>query len=249
MALSGLLGKRNLKNLEIKIKTSDEIFAEIKTPISITLINKKRFFPAFLIRVYLADKIVLFPYINGKSSDTKQSFVIFNKRGLNKIKEIKICSVFPFNFFIRCKTVNLNLEFLVFPRPKKCRTSYKDNKDKKNKKDRINSLKGYEGDLVGIRNYIEGDPLKLIHWKISAKTDELKTKELSSTDFLSTIINFDKLEGNLEDKISCATYQILDFYKKYIPFGLKIGKNFYKPEYSKKQKLKLLKILALYGKK
>ncbi len=249
MALSGFLGRRNLKNLEIKIHTPEEIFADIKTPLSITVINKKRFFPSFLLRVYINDKNILFPYINSNSSETKQVFIKFKNRGLNKITNIEICSIFPFNFFIRCKRFPVDLELLVFPKPKKCKTILKSNNSKRSRKENFSNLKGFEGDLTGIRDYIEGDPLKLIHWKLSAKTDELKTKELSSTGYQSAIIDFDKLDGNLENKISCATYQILNYYKKHIPFGLKIGKDIYKPEYSKKQKFKLLKVLALYEKR
>ncbi len=248
MALSGFIGRRNLKNLEIKIHTPDEIFADIKTPLIITVINKKKFFSSFLLRVHIKDKNILFPYINNNSNETKQVFIKFKNRGLNEIKKIEICSIFPFNFFIRCKSFSIDMKILVFPKPKKCKTIFESNNSKRSRKEIFSNLKGFEGDLTGIRDYIEGDPLKLIHWKLSAKTEELKTKELSSTGYQSTIIDFDKLEGDLENKISCATYQILNYYKEHIPFGLKIGRDIYKPEYSKKQKFKLLKVLALYEK-
>ena len=248
MALSGFLGRRNLKNLDIEIHTPDEIFSGIKTPITVSLINKKKFLPSFLIKVYLKDNSILLPYINNNSIKDKEIFITFDKRGINKIETIKICSVFPFNFFIRCKEIKIDLEVLVFPKPKKCKIFSDDFNKIKQQNERLLKFKGYEGDLTGIRDYIKGDPLKLIHWKLSAKTDKLKTKELSSTGFQSVIINLDDIKGSIEDKISCATYQILSYYKRVIPFGLKIGKTLYKPEFSRKQKLKLLRVLALYKK-
>ena len=34
------------------------------------------------------------------------------------------------------------------------------------------------GEYFGIRPYVDGDPMKLIHWKLTGKTDEYMVKEV-----------------------------------------------------------------------
>jgi len=248
MGLSGYLGKVNLKNLKIHIIPPEEIFAKIETPVVIKIENNKKFFPSFLLRVFIEDKNLLITFVDNKTSLEKHINLKFEKRGKRKIKEIKICSVFPFNFFKRCITAEINKELTIYPYPKKCK--YIDGYGKNTKYRGETPLHniGNSEDIIGIRNYTIGDSLKHIHWKATAKTGELKTKEFSSNQFKPILIDLEKLNGNMEDKISCATYLTLKSYKNLQPFGLKAGKTIFKPEYSLKQKVKILKFLSEFKK-
>jgi uncharacterized protein (DUF58 family) len=244
MGLSGFLSRINLNQLEIEIYLPEEIFAKTETPVVIKVRNRKRFFPSFLIRIKIKDKEVLIPFINNNSEVEKHITLKFDKRGENEIKEIEICSVFPFNFFKRCVTVEMNKKFLVYPYPRKCKYNVKSDNFNKYKGNKISPEKDTSGDIVGVRDYNPGDSMKLIHWKATAKTGDLKTKELNLSQFEPVLIDLEKLQGNLEDKISCATYLILKYYKTLQPFGLKFKNHQFKPEFSKKQRLRLLKFLA-----
>jgi uncharacterized protein (DUF58 family) len=95
---------------------------------------------------------------------------------------------------------------------------------------------------------MRGDPLKYIHWKATAKTGRLKTKELSSLAHRPVIIDFEKVSiANVEERISSVAYAIVQFTKKNIPVGLKINGNLYLPDVSSAHKLSMLRELALYG--
>ena len=131
---------------------------------------------------------------------------------------------------------------------KPCDLSSLYEQEKKRRGEKISDRLGYESDIVSIREYVRGDPLKYIHWKATAKTGKLKTKELSSLAHRPVIIDFEKVSiANIEERISSIAYAIVQFCKKNIPVGLKINGNLYLPDVSSAHKINLLRELALYG--
>lgn len=247
MAISGFFGRLNIQNLDIDIEIPQEIYAKKETPFLIKLKNQKRF-PVFLMKIKLFGKDVLYPYF--EDSLSKSASFSFEKRGVYKIKEIEISSPFPFNFFIRFYKLKKELEFIVFPEPKKIYLyeNFSSSKEKEGEHE-LNLKSGYDGDIKSIKDYIDGTPKKYIDWKSSAKTGSLKIKEFDSLLNKPIVIEFEKIKvKNIEDKISFITFLILDNFKKGIPVGLKIKDKFYKPDLSYTQKLTLLKELAIYEK-
>ncbi len=102
--------------------------------------------------------------------------------------------------------------------------------------------------MVSIREYVRGDPLKYIHWKATAKTGKVKTKELSSLTYQPIIIDFEGVPiQNMEEKISSIAYTVVQLSKKHIPVGLRINGSLYPPHVSPNHKASLLRVLALYG--
>ena len=66
------------------------------------------------------------------------------------------------------------------------------------------SRKGNDSsEVFDLRNYVQGDELKTIHWKLSGKTDQLIVKEYSDSTRYDTIVLYDislKAEGREIDK-------------------------------------------------
>ncbi|WP_457641072.1 DUF58 domain-containing protein [Persephonella sp.] len=248
MGISGFIGRKNISKLEFDLKFPEEIYAKREFPIRIIIKNKKRFLPSFILRIHLFDKELFVPYIGNKEETELHLFISFEERGMIHLDEIYVCSVFPFNFFVRCNFVKINKNLIVFPKPEKCAYYMEDNIRSKGKGEEVSGVKGFEGDILSIRDYTSGDPLKYIHWKASAKTGKLKTKELTFLDTQPVVVDLESIGGSIERKVSCGTYMILNLYKRAVPFGLKTKEKFYRPEYSYKQKIRLLKELAVYGK-
>lgn len=255
MGISGFFGKRNLERISVDIEFPDEVYSRTDFPLKLTLTNRRRFLPAFLIKIRIKNTGLLFPFVDAGNHGTRYTNVSFNRRGLHRIEEIYICSVFPFNFFNRCKRIDKAVEFVVFPKAKKCEYAAVLERERRSRGEKPSDKMGYEGDVISSRDYIEGDPLKYIHWKATAKTGQLKTKELSSLSQQPVIIDFDKAGiKNTEEKISCITYMILKLLKQNIPVGLRIRNKLYKPGISgkltegqvKAGKINMLRELALY---
>jgi len=230
MAISGVFGKRNLSGLDVLIEFPKEIFAETNIPVKVILRNKKRFLPAFLIRVHIRHSDVLFPFGDIRGETARYLSLSFRERGRSQVDDIYLSSVFPFNFFIRYRTIPVVFETLVFPRVKKCDSLGLFDKEQKSPGEEVVDRTGYEGDVVSVRDYIVGDPIKYIHWKASAKTGRLQTKELSSLSRRPVIINFDTLPiRDMEERISCVTYILLKLFRQNVPVGLRIGGTLHKP--------------------
>jgi uncharacterized protein (DUF58 family) len=245
MGISGFFGKRNISNLQIELEFLDEIYAQEEFPLKVLVYNKKKFLPSFLIKIYINEKEVLIPYIKNNSYAEKEVLYSFEKRGINKIENIHYCSVFPFNFFIRCFPSKKEYTKVVFPKPLKC--NYFEEKEGKKKKEKEGRIRSYEGEIGGVKEYIQGEPLKFIHWKAYAKTGQLFIKELYTEGEKPVIIDFEKLKSkDIEKSLSCATYLIINYHRLKIPVGLKIGKKIFKPDLSYGHKLSMLKELSLY---
>jgi len=167
---------------------------------------------------------------------------------LHTIQDSHIYSVFPFNFFTRFKDTGRSVSCIVFPSLKPCELFTVYPVETRGRGERLSDALGYESDIVSIREYVRGDPFKYIHWKATAKTGKLKTKELSSLSYRPVIIDFEKVAvKDIEERLSSLAYTIVQLSKKNIPVGLKIDGRFYPPEASPSHRLNLLRELALYG--
>jgi uncharacterized protein (DUF58 family) len=257
MGISGFFGRRNLMKLHVEISAPDEIYAGTAIPVKVVLTNSKRFMPSFLIKVKLGDSETLFlPVIAKEGKAAGLATMAFPRRGRHRIDDVYLSSVFPFNFFIRFRRIGLDLDVIVFPAVKKCSIGDLFGREKRSKGDKTLDKTGFEAEMLSIRNYQYGDPQKYIHWKASARTGELKTKELSTLAHRPLLLELEKIAiADLEEKISCVTYIIMKSFRLNIPVGLKIGTGVFSPvqristETGKAgaQKAAMLKELALYG--
>lgn len=248
MGISGYFGKRNISKIDIWVEFPEEVFAKKEFYLTVKAINKKAFMPMFLIKVLINDKSVLIPYAE-KEGEGKLKISV-DQRGIFSIKEAKVCSVFPFNFFERCFTVKVDTKKVVFPEPKECNlfqiSDYKF-KVKQKSEGQIIEKQGYEGDFLGLRDYNFGTPVKYIDWKASTKSENLKEKVLSAIQSTPTIIEFEKINMDLESKISCITYLAVN-HKKFENTFVKVENTTYNLQ-DKSDRHKLLTKLALYGMK
>jgi uncharacterized protein (DUF58 family) len=249
LIISGILGKRNLERIDIELKGPEEIYAGIEFPLTVTVVNNRLFMPAFLIRVVIGGRTILFPYTDQRGRSSHRIIMTFGDRGFMDIDDLFIASVFPFAFFTRYRIIKREQRFLVFPRPAKCSEWESFDRRHRLRGEQPVDTRGFDADILSIRDYVEGDPMKYINWKASARSGTLKTKELTSTTLRSPVIDFDSFDvGHLEFKISCLTYIIMSFIRENIPVGLKIAGAYHKPAVSRGHKLRMLKDLALYGK-
>jgi hypothetical protein len=138
---------------------------------------------------------------------------------------------------------------------KKCSLHALFSSEKKSGGERSLDKAGFEAEVLSIRNYHYGDPQKYIHWKASARTGELKTKELSSLSHRPLIIDFEDTDiQEPEERITCITYMIVKSFRINTPIGLRINNKVYKPAdnafdsgAARALKLEMLRELALYG--
>jgi len=246
MAVSGLLGRWNLAGLSIRIDVPDEIYAGVETLLSVRLENRRRLLPACLIEVLLPAGRTTFHLVERRGSASDALPAVFPRRGVQALTEAEVRSIFPINFFVRSFPLPLNRRLTVFPAPRPCLPAGGGQR-KKAGGEMPAARKGYEGEIERIADYRGGEPLKLIHWRLSARHGALKVKELSAADRPPVTIDLERLPGNLEERLRCATYLVLSFLRENRPVGLRLGGRTHPPAVGRAHKLRLLAELAVHG--
>ncbi|BDX06461.1 DUF58 domain-containing protein [Planctobacterium marinum] len=171
-----------------------------------------------------------------------------DKRGYLTLPRVTIESFYPFGLF-RCWThLHFKAQILVYPNPiasKLMRQSFRDGEEEG---EESSSSVGGNNDFDSLKNYVPGESLNRVAWKLVAKGQEMMTKQFA--DNQQGVIWLDLkhyLKSDLETAIAHLTWLVIELHRKQICFGLTLGA-IEIPADSDSQHLELcLKSLALYG--
>ncbi len=247
MSVSGVLGKWNLDRINVRYLPPDEIYDGLPTLLGIELVNRRRWLPIFLMEVIIAEHAVFFPLVEPRQSRQKSLEITQFGRGQQQLPAVTVRSRFPVNFFIRSRGLIIDQDVTVFPTPQPC-PDLRQVDPGGGHGTQQNWQKGYEGDINRISDYRGGEPLKSIHWKLTARHDRLKVKELSAATRKPVILNLAELPGaGLEQRLRYASYLVTRWLRDGWPVGLKAGSLELAPAAGTRQKLLLLQALAHYG--
>jgi uncharacterized protein (DUF58 family) len=245
MAVSGILGRWNLAGLRVSVEAPEEIYDGRPTLLAVHLENRRRWLPAFLIEVRLPVGRARFVAVARRETGRAALPAVFHGRGVQPLGPARVCSPFPVNFFVRSLPAPLAGQVTVFPDPLPCREAAGAGRRERGGEQPARR-KGYEGEISRIGDY-RGEPLKLIHWKLSARHGELMVKELSTVARPPVLIDLDRLSGNLEERLRCAAFLVNTLQRGDRPVGLRLGGEVLPPAASRGQRLRLLGALAVYG--
>ncbi|MBC8017807.1 MAG: DUF58 domain-containing protein [Verrucomicrobia bacterium] len=247
MSVTGLAGMLNLKGLTPQLLPPSEAFAGSATPFRIRICNAKHRIPSFLIRVNCSDdQGVTIPVVPANSVVERSVSLLFSRRGPARLGTITISSPFPVDFFTRFWTFTSEDEFVVFPRLI-AGLATGAGTEQRQIGTAIRHERGQDGELERIAAYSGREPLRVIHWKLSARGDDLLVKEFGRQTAPPLVIDLDTLTGyTLEDRISQAAWLVRRWVHQR-PVGLCRGGKTIPPASGRAQGALLLKDLALYG--
>ena len=246
MAVSGLLGKWNLDGLQVSLEIPEEVYDGVATMIVVVLQNRRRL-PTFLMEVLVDEHKVLFPLIDPDGRVRRGLHLTFIGRGVREISFVRVRSRFPINFFIRSRGLPLGQPLTVFPRPEPCPYD-SPAAPQSDKGSRATIRRGTEGEVTRISDYRGGEPLKLIHWKLSARHGELKVKELGAPLQEPLVLDLAALPGtDVEQRLRQGAFLVDCWLRKNRPLGLRLDDLEIGPDIGRTHKLRLLEALAGYG--
>jgi len=246
MAVSGILGRWNLAALSLRCLPPEELFDGVPTLLGIELVNGRRRLPVCLLEITIGAERALFPLVEPGQRQRRSLSFTLNGRGWQTLPPVQVYSRFPINFFVRSLTLAIDDPVLVFPTPRPCGLPWQPDAGGV-RGAAAAAHKGTEGEVSRISDYRGGEPLRLIHWKLSARHDQLKVKELSATSRLPVILDLNTIPApGLEERLRCATYLIQQLLRAGRPVGLRAGATILPPRLGVPHKLQLLRALALY---
>lgn len=247
MAITGLAGMINIKGLTPGLLPPAEIFAGTPARFRFSLHNSKRLIPSFLIRVACSGAPAMtLPIVPAGSGTEEPLLLLFDRRGPLYSTTITISSPFPVNFFTRYWTFVIDSEFVVFPRlldsPGTGDGSGTQPAAGIPRRDR-----GHDGELERIAGYSGREPLRVIHWKLSARSNDLLVKDFGRQSAVPLELDLDAMAGNsLEERISRAAW-LVRRWAGVRPVGLRLGERRIAPGTGQRHGARLLTELALYG--
>ncbi|WP_240731915.1 DUF58 domain-containing protein [Geobacter sp. FeAm09] len=247
MSVTGYAGMRNIKGLAPEIVPPAEIFAESAAPFRLRIHNTRRHGASFLVRLECpGGQGVTFPLIGSGDSAEGSIPLTFPDRGHAAIDRLTVSSPFPVNFFTRYWTYATGCNFIVFPRLQ-AGVTIGDGDEAKRQGGASRHDRGLDGELERISTYSGREPLRMIHWKLSARSEELLVKEFGRQTAPPLVIDLDSLPGlGLEQRISRAAWLV----RRWVglrPVGLRCNGRIIPAETGRHHGRKLLAELALYG--
>jgi uncharacterized protein (DUF58 family) len=194
--LSGLLSAMNFKFLEMDVILPSRVFAKETVPLSVRIRNPRKFFPAFSLRTEPPGQSLYFSVVQPSGTAVHYGETRFPKRGRYTIDKLKTASRFPFGFFSKSRSYAVESECICYPEilpPDSLDISVADILGSHQRLER-----GLGSDLYTIRDYVPSDSARHVHWKASAKTATLKTREFAAEESRRVLLAFDRF-GNARD--------------------------------------------------
>lgn len=184
IAVSGILSEQTLKGISVQVSMPKTVYPDDSYPLHFKISNSKVKIPSYSLYVefpldpagrYRIEQSAYFYQVSSQSSVDKSVVFVGLKRGPVHFKTVHLKSSFPFGFFVKTKTLPINVETLIFPVIKN--VALPSPKEYSEEGEGTIGLAG--DDLYSIREYQPGDPMAAVHWKSSAKTGTLRVKEFS----------------------------------------------------------------------
>lgn len=245
MAVTGFCGHRNLHRIELRLLPSTELFALTPGTLRVRITNRQRYIPVYLLEISIAAHKVLVPAIAAGGSEVVEIPLTMARRGKHPTPPLHIASCFPVNFFVRSYQYHPSQTLLIFPRP--LATLLPAQQDARRSASELQiPLPGGDGDLRSIEDYRPGDSSRAIHWKLSARHDNLKTKQLNRQAAVTRMIDPQQFDGPLEERLGRCAYLVNRCFHQQCAVGLVIGAKRFAPAVGRTHQLRLLKELALY---
>jgi uncharacterized protein (DUF58 family) len=196
LLLSGFLSGLNFRFLQILVRVPSHCFAGEPFPISIQINNEKRIFPSLSLQFEPAYGSAFqfshfyVPVVRSLGNTRQMGQAMIARRGRFVMRELKASSRYPFGFFLKARTYRVNAECICYPEiipSDQMDISVMDLQGENQRFDR-----GPGHDLYMIRDYIPSDSARHVHWKASAKTSTLKTREYSAEESRRVLLSFDR---------------------------------------------------------
>jgi len=196
LALSGILSAMNFKALDMELLLPPRAFAGETLPFSVRIRNRRRVFPAFSLQAQPPGDGLYFSMIQPRQSVLHPGETKFSRRGRYSFERLRAASRFPFGFFVKARSYPVDSECLCYPSilpPEQLKFSVIDILG-----DQERLQRGMGSDLYTIRDYQPSDSVRHIHWKATAKTSTLKTREFAAEESHNIVLAFDRY-GRSED--------------------------------------------------
>jgi uncharacterized protein (DUF58 family) len=264
IVISGMLSEQCLKQLDIRRRMPEHIFANRPTTAAMMIANRKRRFPTFSLRVMdlfgtvPVDRGIHLLHLPPHASALQTYPLLMPRRGFYRLDGIKLLTPFPFGLFMKAASLPLPCELVVYPELKPLPDELVQELLMLGQ-ERSVSQRGQGVGLYNLREYQAGDDSRDIHWKTSARQGRLTIKETEAEDLRRVTITLPtsapkhlaeaadptQWEGKFEEAVRLAASLITFFHERGYALRLIAGETEIPFAAGERQYYQLLRVLAL----
>jgi uncharacterized protein (DUF58 family) len=197
LLLSGFLSALNFRFLKLDLRLPSHCFAREPFPFTLQLRNRKHVFPAFSLKIEPAGadtslrfRHFYFAVVQPQHQVVQSGQAAFTHRGRYVVDQVKTVSRFPFGFLARERNYPVEAECICYPEILPQESMNFSLLDLQGSTQRFE--RGLGTELYRIRDYVPSDSARHVHWKASAKTASLKTREYAAEESRRVILAFDR---------------------------------------------------------
>ena len=245
MSVTGYSGMANLQRLSVELLPPSELYAGQPASFTLRVSNRKRRVPSFLLSFACQGGVTVLAHLPAAATVNLPFELSLPERGWTTVSSVLVSSPFPVGFFIRSWRLSIDRELLVYPRLVPCQESGGGRGGSRAAAGRYDQ-RSSSGEVERIVEYSGREPLRQIHWKLSARAEELKVKQYRSATAEPLVIELDALPGRLEERICCAAW-LVHHWATERPVGLHVGGQQLPPQAGLRQMHQLLAALAVYN--
>jgi uncharacterized protein (DUF58 family) len=181
--VSGVLSEQSLRNLELIAMDPEEVYAGRPALFGMTVANRKRWFTSYSITIEIlspenATRFLFVPRLDAGAERLVTWEDTLPRRGVHRLAGVKLTTRFPFGLFLKAGRPMLTSEVVVYPAV--LPVSPELLRQLGTAGDRRARRRGRGTELYNLRVYRAGDDPRLIHWRSSAKTQDLLVRELEA---------------------------------------------------------------------
>ena len=180
--VSGTWSRQILAEIEATVDLPSEVYAGKPAVVDVELANTSNFIPAYglVIRDAAGGSVFKEFYLAAGQKRRHSVEVVFPNRGWQELGPWRLEVLLPLGFFLKSKILVAGRQVLVYPRLLPLSASSVRRGGGRRSPDALES-RGREGDVTQLRDFHEGDELRAIHWKQTARQQHLVVVERQRT--------------------------------------------------------------------
>jgi uncharacterized protein (DUF58 family) len=234
---------RNLAYLEISAINNSAVFAGDITHVNIKIREIKNR-TRYVIFSGFANNIAITNTIKANESCTYSIPLMTSKRGSLPLPKLKVYTTFPLNLFHAWAVVELNFNFIVYPKPSDTQRPISSTIDPDNAGSKTANTSN--DDFIGHKTYQIGDLPSKVDWKASSRGIGMFSKQYAGEANETILFHWAQTKGDKETRISQLTRSVIDAHAARQMYGLYLNDQVkFTPDNSVAHYHSCLKALAL----
>jgi uncharacterized protein (DUF58 family) len=206
--VSGTWSREVLARVRATVEVPNEVFAGRTTVVEVDLENASRIFPAYglVLRDSQGKSLLVETLLPAGATRRHSVEISFPSRGWVSLSGWRVDVLLPLGFFLKSKELLRNRRVLVFPTLLPA-TSVEARSGGRSRHAERWQARGREGEITQLREFRDGDELRQIHWKQTARQQRPITMDRERPAEAPVVFVVDPRVADLEDGAALARFE------------------------------------------